>query len=207
VRPIEASTRYTLNRTGVELLYMPLPTELRSRVKAFIDICIDRLSRGLGGVLLLLLTGRMLRLGIRGISVVVIGFCVAWALFSHIARKEYVASVRRRLESKRLDLPAERIAVSDAHTIRLLEETVARKNSRQARYALGLLAEAPGYDVRPLLEELGHSPAPELREKVYDVAATLTFDGLLEPAMAEIRAAQSGRSRRRTASCGSRPSK
>ena len=55
VRLAEASTRYTLNRTGMELLYMPLPQELRNRIKAFIDICVDRLSRGLGGVLLMLL--------------------------------------------------------------------------------------------------------------------------------------------------------
>jgi len=54
VRLTEASTRYTLNRTGMELLYMPLSRELRNRVKAFIDISVDRLSRGLGGVLLLL---------------------------------------------------------------------------------------------------------------------------------------------------------
>ena len=63
VRLTEASTRYTLNRTGMELLYMPLSRELRNRVKAFIDISVDRLSRGLGGVLLLLLTGGMITWG------------------------------------------------------------------------------------------------------------------------------------------------
>ena len=52
MRLTEASTRYTLNSTGMELLYMPLPQELRNRMKAFIDICVDRLSRGIGGVLL-----------------------------------------------------------------------------------------------------------------------------------------------------------
>src|SRR6185312_4342413 len=33
VRLTEASTRYTMNRTGMELLYMPLPLELRNRIK------------------------------------------------------------------------------------------------------------------------------------------------------------------------------
>jgi hypothetical protein len=32
VRLTEAATRYTLNRTGMELLYMPLPQELRNRI-------------------------------------------------------------------------------------------------------------------------------------------------------------------------------
>src|SRR5439155_15983427 len=52
--------------------------------------------RGLGGVLLLLLTGGMMHLGIRGLSLVVIAFCAVWALFSTMARNEYVASVHRR---------------------------------------------------------------------------------------------------------------
>src|SRR3982750_1579493 len=88
VRLTEASTRYTLNRTGMELLYMPLPQELRNRIKAFIDICVDRLSRGLGGVLLLLLTTTSLDLGVRGISVVVIGLCIPWMYCAHLARRE-----------------------------------------------------------------------------------------------------------------------
>ena len=46
VRLTEASTRYTLVRTGNELFYMPLPLELRNRVKAFIDIFMDRAARG-----------------------------------------------------------------------------------------------------------------------------------------------------------------
>jgi len=189
VRLTEASTRYTLNRTGMELLYMPLPKELRNRVKAFIDISVDRLSRGLGGVLLLFLTGGTMHLGMRGISAVVIGFCAVWASFSLMARNEYVASVRRRLESRRIDLHTERITVSDAHTIRLLEDTAAGKNARQAAYALELLAEAPAYDPRPLLKALAESPAREVQEKIYEVASTLKFDGLLQPALTKIHAA------------------
>jgi len=165
VRLTEASTRYTLNRTGMELLYMPLSRELRNRVKAFIDISVDRLSRGLGGVLLLLLTGGMMHLGIRGLSLVVIAFCAVWAVFSTMARNEYVASVHRRLESRRVDLHMERITVSDVHTIHLLEETAAGENPRQAAYAIGMLAEAPGYDLLPLLSALAHSSLREVQEK------------------------------------------
>ena len=193
VRLTEASTRYTLNRTGMELLYMPLSGELRNRVKAFIDISVDRLSRGLGGVLLLLLTGGMMHLGIRGLSLVVIAFCAVWAVFSTMARNEYVASVHRRLESRRVDLHMERITVSDVHTIRLLEETAAGENPRQAAYAIGMLAEAPGYDLLPLLSALAHSPLREVQEKIYELAAALKFDGLLEPALAKIHAAHAGR--------------
>jgi ATP:ADP antiporter, AAA family len=191
VRLTEASTRYTLNKTGMELLYMPLPVELRNRIKAFIDICVDRLSRGIAGVLLLLLTTTSLHMGVKGIAVVVVGFCVPWVFFSHLARREYVATIRKRLAARRLDWQATRIMVHDPQTVRLLETTAAVPDSpRQAAYAIELLAEAPGYDVRPLLEKLVASPLREVRDKVYEIAARLRFEGVLEAAAGELRAAQ-----------------
>src|SRR5437899_2587033 len=42
LRLTEAATRYTLNRTGMELLYLPLPADLKNRTKAFVDIFVDR---------------------------------------------------------------------------------------------------------------------------------------------------------------------
>lgn len=197
VRLTEASTRYTLNKTGMELLYMPLPLELRNRIKAFIDICVDRMSRGIAGVLLILLTTTRLHVGVRGIALVVIALCVPWLLLSRRARTEYVATVRRRLEGRRLDLESARVAVSDRDTVRLLETTARSENPRQAAYALSLLAEAPGYDARPLLLEAARDEAPaEVREKAYEMARSLKFDALLPRAtvlLHEARAAGSTR--------------
>ena len=184
VRLTEASTRYTLNKTGMELLYMPLPLELRNRIKAFIDICVDRLSRGLGGVLLILLTKKWLHLDVKGLAFVVVGLSIPWLLLSHLARKEYVASVRKRLASRRLDLESVRLSVSDPETLRLLETTAASGNPRLAAYAIGLLADAPGYNVCPLLERLVRERRDaEVRAKIYEIAARLKFGGVLDAAM------------------------
>ncbi len=178
VRLTEASTRYTLNRTGMELLYMPLPQELRNRMKAFIDICVDRLSRGLGGVLLIFLTITPLHLGIKGIAIIVMALCIPWIYFSHLARREYVATIRKRFESRQLDFANLRIAVQDQATIRLLESTLGAGNPRQAAYALSLLAEAPRYDLRPVLLRAAGSPLPELRGKAFEIAAERRIPGL-----------------------------
>src|SRR5580704_14195570 len=121
VRLTEASTRYTMTKTGMELLYMPLPLALRNRIKAFIDICVDRLSRGLGGVLLLFLTTGPLYLGVRGIAALVLVLSIVWSLYSVIARREYVATIRRSLQERHLDFAAVRLTVTDQHTISILE--------------------------------------------------------------------------------------
>ena len=191
VRLTEASTRYTLNRTGMELLYMPLPLELRNRIKAFIDICVDRFSRGIGGVLLIFLTTAGLHLGVKGIAIVVMALCVPWIWLAHVARKEYIATVRKRLESRRLDFEDIRINVTDRATIHLLESTANGLSARPAAYAISLLAQAPDYDIRPLLRKLAASPFVEVRAAVFSAALTRRDDVVLEAAVKAIRAAQS----------------
>src|SRR3954451_20437523 len=178
VRLTEAATRYKLNRTGMELLYMPLPQELRNRIKAFIDICVDRLARGFGGLLLVLLTATSLDLGVRGIAVVVIALCIPWMYFAHPARREYVTSIRKRFEARRLDFEHARITVQDRATIRYLEGVAGGDKPRQAAYALSLLSEAPASDARPIVLRAAASAYPEVREKACRSAAALRYNGL-----------------------------
>ena len=156
---------------------MPLPRELRNRVKAFIDIFVDRMSRGLGGLLLLFMVA-VLHIGghsgsrgaIQRISFVVMLLTIPWILLSLRASKEYVATIRKRIASRQLDLESTRIRATDAETIRVLEEAANGANPRQAAYALSLLAQAPDYDVGPLLRLFADSPIPEARRTAYELA-------------------------------------
>jgi ATP/ADP translocase len=185
VRLTEAVNRYTLNRTGMELLYLPLPAELRNRTKAFVDIFADRFSRGLGGMLLILLTG-VLNLEIRQLVLVVMALTAVWVALALVASREYVATVRKRLKSRRLDIEDVRVRVSDPGTVRLLEETALGDNSRQATYALTLLGETQGYNLEPLLRRLAAGAPPEVRTRVFELARSERSPALVEEARREI---------------------
>lgn len=190
-RLTEAATRYSFNRTGMELLYMPLPIELRNRTKAFTDIFVDRFSRGIGGVLLIFLTGT-LNLSVRRLSIAVFAYTLVWILLSLRAKSEYVATVRKRLASRRLDLDSLRINVNEAATIRLLEETTQANNARQAVYALSLLSEANKYPLDKQLTLLVESKFPEVRGKVYELARQRELRALNDNALEELRSSRPG---------------
>ncbi|MBI3281744.1 MAG: HEAT repeat domain-containing protein [Acidobacteria bacterium] len=190
-RITESATRYSFNRTGMELLYLPLPTDLKNRTKAFVDIFFDRLSRGVGGVVLLVLTVYM-NLEVRHLSLVVIGFTLVWIVLSIRAKNEYVSTVRRRLETRRLDLESLRINVRDRDTVRLLEQAIASGAPRQITYGLSLLAQAPGYPLEKALASLADHSSPEVRAAVFGLARERNFDGLLDRALAELRSSRPG---------------
>ena len=187
-RFFEAVNRYTFNRTGMELLYLPLPAELRNRTKVFVDVFIDRAGRGIAGVLLVLILAAGLR-DIRLLAMLTIGIAVVWMAMARVAHQEYLGTLRSRLERRRLDLESARATVGDPATIELLEQTAATAGPRQVCYALSLLAEAPGYNLAPLLRRVASSDSPDVRAKVYELARATGLGEFLIAALAEIRVA------------------
>jgi AAA family ATP:ADP antiporter len=188
-RLTEASTRYSFNKTGMELLYLPLPLELRNKVKAFMDVFVDRFARGIGGMILVTFNATT---GMEPyhFSIVILFLAAVWIALSLAAQHEYVATVRRRLELRRLDLDSARIRVNDKGTIALLERTARGDNPRQAAYALELLGQSPAYRLEPVLTELATRPHSTVRAKVYELARKSSVTTVVEHALAEIRNAR-----------------
>lgn len=185
MRLSEAATRYSFNRTGMELLYLPLPTALKNRTKAFVDIFMDRFGRGLGGMVLMLylaIETDPKHPNLTKLSALILAISTLWMLLSARVGKEYTATIRRRLESRRLDLQDARITVAGAETVALLEKTVEEGTPRQVAYAIGLLADVPGYDLGPRLEQLVRHPSAECRTRAYELALAARYAGLVEPA-------------------------
>ncbi len=185
-RLIEASSRYSISKTAIELLYLPLPAQLKNRTKAFVDMFADRFAKGAAALLLVGLTRLSLTQPWQ-LPLLIAGLAGAWLALAHRARREYMDTVRRRVESRRLDLEDARISVQDTETVKLLEQAARSPNPRQVLYAVSLLGEAPGCDLAPLLTELAGSPSDLVRAKVYELARGAGFPGLEDRALAELR--------------------
>jgi simple sugar transport system permease protein len=67
-RVLDTSLRYTVDKTSREVLFLPLPAELKYRAKPFIDVTMDRFAKGMGA--LLILVGAFLGAGINPLEAV-----------------------------------------------------------------------------------------------------------------------------------------
>jgi ATP:ADP antiporter, AAA family len=186
LRLSEAAARYSLNRTGMELLYLPLPAELKNRTKAFVDIFMDRFGRGVGGMLLVGYIAWFEKdpkhPNLTRVSMLILGIAICWILLTSLVSREYLATIRRRLASRRLDLADARISVTGAETIAMLEKTAAEGTPRQAAYAVGLLAEAAGYHIERQADALGRRDSAECRTMALRVSTAVRYDGLIDVA-------------------------
>ena len=54
-RVADTSLRYTVDKTTREILFLPLPVDIKYQAKPFIDVTVDRVAKGVGALILLVL--------------------------------------------------------------------------------------------------------------------------------------------------------
>ena len=55
-RLAEASLRTSVNHSGVEILYLPIPDFIKKKVKVFLDVTVERLGDGTAAFIILFYT-------------------------------------------------------------------------------------------------------------------------------------------------------
>ncbi|HEV3141019.1 MAG TPA: Npt1/Npt2 family nucleotide transporter, partial [Vicinamibacterales bacterium] len=138
---MDRSLRYTVDKTTREVLFMPLPSQLRQEVKPFVDVTVDRVSRGFGAILILILIQpwgfHMAWYQLSGVS---LGLTVAWFFMAIRAKREYLLSFRQSIARHDLEVDAVRgVDVGDLSTIETLVEELASADEARVIYAIDIL--------------------------------------------------------------------
>ncbi|MEL7161927.1 MAG: HEAT repeat domain-containing protein, partial [Bacteroidota bacterium] len=131
--------KQSLHRAGVEMLFLPLDGEVKGRIKTYIDVLIDSVAGGVGGLLLLLLING-LNVSPVGISPVVFVFALLWLICVLMIREEYLDAFRNKL--RHLRPKAQKNSLRSRHKevlagfLRVLEEGHLDEEDSQLLYVL-----------------------------------------------------------------------
>src|SRR5262245_29826084 len=136
---VDGAFSYSIHRSGMELLYLPIPPQTRNAVKGFIDLFVDRAGRAAGALLLLLFTAGV-GLSIPALSVVACALVLVWLSMTAIAKREYLHSFRRGLEKKTIEPEAVQLQDADRSTVQTVMALLSSEDERQVLYALDLLS-------------------------------------------------------------------
>ncbi len=133
-RVIDTSLRYTVDKTTREILFLPLPNDLKQQAKPFIDVTVDRFAKGLGALLVLVLIKDWgLGLGWQQLSWASLTMIGLWIVADIRAKREYQAVFRRTLERQDVAPEALRLNEADLSTIEtLVEEQGASRSAPRA---------------------------------------------------------------------------
>ncbi len=164
----EGALRYSLDQGTRELLYVPVPQEIRPRVKTTIDVLLQRVARAVAAVVLFTVSfGWVTPIGI---SWIVLALIVLWLGMTYRARRDYVAAFREGLLEQRID-PDERLDPSDATTLNALVASLGSSDPQEVLHAIDLLvAQRRAHLITPLLL---HHDSPEVRRRTLEVLRSL----------------------------------
>ncbi len=156
--------RYSIDKSTVELLYLPVAPRLKMQVKSFIDTVIWRAGDGLAG-LGVLIFATTLHVSARSISWVSIVLLSAWIMAAVVARREYVTTLRDTIQRHRLDTERAMAPVLDRSTAEIMEKALSSDDPREVLYAIDLLGVEQEQGVHPKVRELLGHPAAQVRYK------------------------------------------
>jgi ATP:ADP antiporter, AAA family len=168
-RVVDTSLRYTVDKTTREILFLPLPADVKYRAKPFIDVTVDRLSKGAGALLILVLIKDWgLALTWQQLSYASLIIMALWVFFALRARAEYMEAFRRSIVQQDMKAGEIRLETADLSTIEALVEELAHPEAKRVIYALDLLE---SLDKRHLVSPLMlYHEHPDVRVRVLRLA-------------------------------------
>jgi AAA family ATP:ADP antiporter len=164
-RVLDSTLRYTVDKTSREVLFLPLPSEVKHRAKPFIDVTIDRVAKGATAVVILVLIQPWgLGLDWRRLSYASIGVMVLWIATALFARRQYLNAFRQSLGTRTLEVESVSVAVGDPAMIETLVEELSNPDPGAVLYAIGMLETLDKRNLIPPL--LLHHESPQVRARV-----------------------------------------
>ncbi len=171
--------RYSLDKSAVELLYLPLSARIKIQVKWFIDTVVWRLGDGLSG-LTVLIFATTLHLPPRQISWIALLLVTGWLVAVAVARRQYVATLKESIGQHRVDVEQTSMAVLDRSTAELLTANLSTSDPKEILYALSLFELERQRAAHPVIRSLLYHSSPQVRLKAIAILSE-TGDKTVRP--------------------------
>ncbi len=158
----ENSFRYSIYDATMQILYTPVPSNVRGRAKTFIDGIIKPVAGGLAGAAMVLLVGP-LHLPLTSLAVVAVVLVFAWIVLIWFIQGEYVKELLATLRKRKLDFSDRKLVINDVETVTLLRQRLSSTDDSQVSNAIELCRRVQGHDLSPELKTLLAHHNPLLR--------------------------------------------
>lgn len=162
LRLSDGSVRYSVEQSTRDVLYLPIPRPSMVRFKAFVDVFVQRLAKGIGSILVLLLTS-WLAFGFEVLSYLTFTLALVWLFVAFRLRRHYMEELRRFLRRGRFQDEDRLVQYLDQKTTEELLLGLESEDGGKALYSLELLEQSRTVDLRMVLRNWVRSRSAPLQ--------------------------------------------
>jgi ATP:ADP antiporter, AAA family len=169
VKASDQVLRYSIDKATVELLYLPVRSDLTFRVKSFIDTVVYRVGDALGGAAVLLFAS-ILGLSPVQLSWIALVALGGWFWAAFVARLQYVENLRESIHQHRVDTERASARVLDRSASDLIASRLTGSPA-EVLYALKLFEMTHDRAVHPAVRALVRHESPDVRAQALRLLA------------------------------------
>lgn len=135
IKLADASLKQSINKSAVELLALPIPLRVKNKAKTFIDVFVDSVATGIGGLILILLVNAF-DLSTRFISLMILAMLGVWLYFASKVRKEYLKSFQIKIRQAGYTPEIKTVNFANESVINGLVRVLEKGNEKQKLWVL-----------------------------------------------------------------------
>jgi AAA family ATP:ADP antiporter len=159
--------QYSIDRPSAELLYLPVPTEIKNQVKSFIDTVVWRLGDGSAAAIQAIFLWIVGWHAVRAsqASWITMPLAVTWLVIVVVTYRRYVATLRDAIRQYRLNAETAIALVLDRSTSAIFAANLMAADPRDILYGLKLFEISHRGASHPAIRALLAHPTPEVRQR------------------------------------------
>ena len=159
--------KFTINHSSVELLWLPVPPNIRKYIKPQIGGTVKAIAEGLSGLLVFFLV-KIIEL--QFLSIIALGSIVVWLFTSIRVKANYVKQLQIAISKRQIDFEDLNVDVQDAAMVKTIEETLSSKDEIQQLFALEIIEGLPLSSWKDSLERLFKEGSVNVRKRILSMA-------------------------------------
>ena len=159
--------KFTINNSSVELLWLPVPPNIRKYIKPQIGGTVKAIAEGLSGLLVFFLV-KIIEL--QFLSIIALGSIVVWLFTSIRVKANYVKQLQIAISKRQIDFEDLNVDVQDAAMVKTIEKTLSSKDEIQQLFALEIIEGLPLSSWKDSLERLFKEGSVNVRKRILSMA-------------------------------------
>jgi len=159
--------KFTINSSSLELIWLPVPPEIRRIIKPQVSGTIKSIAEGIGGLVTFLLVKII---ALPYLSIVSLGSIVIWLFTSFKVKTGYVNQLQTAIAKRQIDFEELNVDVQDAAMVKTIEETLSSNDEIKQLFALEIIEGLPLSSWKKTIKRLFNDGAPEVQKRILSMA-------------------------------------
>ena len=159
--------KFTINSSSLELIWLPVPPEIRKVINPQVSGTRKSIAEGIGGLVTFLLVKII---ALPYLSIVSLGSIVIWLFTSFKVKTGYVNQLQTAIAKRQIDFEELNVDVQDAAMVKTIEETLSSNDEIKQLFALEIIEGLPLSSWKKTIKRLFNDGAPEVQKRILSMA-------------------------------------